>query len=70
MDFVTTSIGNAVGKGGCVLKTVNGGAHWVKMSAGTGKALTAVCFVNASRGWVLGNKGVRLRTTNGGKTWH
>jgi len=69
VDFPATSVGFAVGRSGLILRTRDGGSHWVKLKSGTQKWLTAVCFVDASHGWVVGKSGVLLRTSNGGKTW-
>lgn len=51
------------------MRTVDGGAHRIELSSGTGKGLTAVCFVDRAHGWTVGSKGVMLRTINGGKSW-
>jgi len=69
VDFAGTTIGFAVGKAGLILRTLDGGLHWVKLKSRTAQRLSAVCFVDSSNGWVLGSRGVRRRTTTGGKTW-
>jgi len=70
--------GWAVGSGGSgglllsyVLRTTNGGAHWVPLALPnpTGVSLNGVCFVNETTGWIVGASGLIYKTTNGGDTW-
>ena len=55
--FHDPQLGWAVGSGGTILKTVDGGRKWKKVSSGTSALLTAVYFRDARRGWVLGANG-------------
>ncbi|MCB9183006.1 MAG: hypothetical protein H6591_03735 [Flavobacteriales bacterium] len=66
--FASASIGYAVGDGGRILKSVNGGAAWTAQSSGTGQSLNGVYFTSPTTGMAVGN-GVVLTTTNGGSTW-
>lgn len=68
VKFVSASTGWAVGSGGLIIKTINGGASWVPQVSGVTSALTSVDFFDADNGWVVG-PAVILRTTNGGDTW-
>ena len=75
--FVNASDGWAVGFGGTILHTTNGGATWTVQNSGTTSDLYGVAFVNASDGWAVGGYPVYgdgegdniLATTNGGATW-
>jgi len=67
--FINTNIGWAVGRGGTVLKTSNGGANWISQNSGTTKNLTSIFFLSTEIGWIAGNDGVVLRTSNGGGSW-
>jgi photosystem II stability/assembly factor-like uncharacterized protein len=82
VDFVDTSYGWAVGSGGTILKTVDGGASWTQVGKSvpglSEKLLSGVDFVDRKTGWVVGNKypassplaetGI-YRTDDGGITW-
>jgi photosystem II stability/assembly factor-like uncharacterized protein len=54
---------------GAILKTVDGGATWNKLSGGTSQYLQSVYFTDANTGYVAGWGGTILKTTNGGSTW-
>ena len=73
VTFVNRSHGCAVGAGGVILHTTNGGRTWKKQKSGTTRDLKSVAFANASHGWVVGGEyatdGIILATTNGGRTW-
>jgi hypothetical protein len=53
--FSDASHGWAVGDGGTILATTNGGATWTKQSSGTTNELNGVAFSDASHGWVVGS---------------
>jgi photosystem II stability/assembly factor-like uncharacterized protein len=67
--FVDAKIGWAVGDGGIILKSINGGGKWVRQASNTTNALHAVYFVSPTTGVAGGDLGTMLRTTNGGTTW-
>lgn len=61
----------AVGKGGLLLRTINGGRTWVRQDLGTEETLMRVRFFGES-GWIVGGrqgKPVLFRTRDGGETW-
>jgi len=66
VDFVDTQRGWAVGDGGVVYLTTNGGASWEGRILGT-QDLRAVEFVSPLRGWAAGAR--IYATTDGGTTW-
>jgi photosystem II stability/assembly factor-like uncharacterized protein len=59
----------AVGSGGTILATRNGGSTWTAQTSGTTNDLNAVDFIDATRGWAVGSGGTILATSNGGSTW-
>ena len=76
VSFTDANTGTAVGRGGTILHTTNGGATWVSQSSGTTEYLLGVSFTDANTGTVVGAKHFGgpftltiLRTTDGGATW-
>ena len=67
--FRNAALGWAVGGGGTLLKTVDGGRKWKKVLSGTSTLLTAVLFVDDRKGWAVGDAGTLLETPDGGETW-
>ena len=71
VQFVTAQTGYAVGVGGTINKTTNGGTSWASVQRRTDKRYTfrAVSFSSVDSGTVIGNEQSRWLTTNGGQTW-
>ncbi len=70
VDFVNANEGWAVGDGGLILHTEDGGEHWSLQPSGTGADLQAVSFVEGgSAGWAVGSDGTVIHTRDGGRTW-
>lgn len=71
LQFVTSLVGYAVGAGGVINKTTNGGTSWTIVQRRIDKRSTfrAVSFTSADSGTVIGNDQSRWLTTNGGQTW-
>ena len=69
MDFLDASTGWAVGIGGTILKTTDGGENWASQNSGTNFNLWGVDFVDANHGWAVGDYGTVLHTSDGGETW-
>jgi photosystem II stability/assembly factor-like uncharacterized protein len=67
--FVDAQRGWAVGEGGTIVATTNGGATWTPQDSGTTAILRGVAFVDAQRGWTVGDNGTILVTTDGGVSW-
>ncbi len=67
VDFVDPQNGWAVGGGGGIFHTANGGQDWNSQTSNTPYDLRAVDFVSANEGWAVG-LGV-WHTDNGGSTW-
>ncbi|MGH2651931.1 MAG: YCF48-related protein, partial [Actinomycetota bacterium] len=69
VSFPTRKLGWAVGEGGAVFATSDGGGTWVRQKAVTGENLQGIDFVDASYGWAVGNGNTVLSTSTGGRTW-
>src|SRR5437016_4900893 len=61
--------GWAVGFGGTILHTSDGGATWSGQDSGTSNELLGVQFTDALTGWAVGAVGTILHTSDGGATW-
>ncbi|MBN2238298.1 MAG: hypothetical protein JW712_00870 [Dehalococcoidales bacterium] len=69
VDFVDASNGWAVGSGGTIIHTSDGGMNSEYQASNTGMSLWGVSAVDASRCWAVGNSGTILHTADGGSTW-
>ncbi len=69
VEFVNEDIVFAVGENGTILKTLNGGDTWFRISLEEEKKLESVFFVSPDSGWICGEQGLVLRTTNCGEEW-
>jgi photosystem II stability/assembly factor-like uncharacterized protein len=65
----TPSTAVAVGGGGTIVVSLDGGVTWVPVGSGTTNTLYGVCFSNSTTGFAVGALGTVLRTTDGGFTW-
>ena len=61
--------GWAIGGGGTIRTTTNGGTNWAAQTSGTTQTLNAVAFADTTRGWAVGGRGTIRATTNGGTNW-
>jgi hypothetical protein len=66
--MIDTSTAIIVGYGGKILKTMDGGRHWVTKESGTTSDLNAISFRSLLDGYAVGN-GVVCHSTDGGETW-
>jgi photosystem II stability/assembly factor-like uncharacterized protein len=69
IDFVDSKTGWAVGQGGCIIKTTDGGVNWTGLPTGFNDDLTDVDFINETTGCAISKNGKVLRTSNGGASW-
>lgn len=67
--FADAENGTAVGDGGHIVRTTDGGAKWVRQTSGTIYSLHGISLVDADTGTAVGDGGTILRTTDGGSTW-
>jgi photosystem II stability/assembly factor-like uncharacterized protein len=59
----------AIGNGGIIRKTVNGGTSWSALTSGTAQTLNGVSCVTATNTcWAVGDSGTVIKTTDG-TTW-
>jgi photosystem II stability/assembly factor-like uncharacterized protein len=66
--FHTPQLGWAVGSGGTLLKTVDGGKRWKKVVSGTTASLSGVFFLDEKQGWAVGANGTIRQSQDGGNT--
>jgi photosystem II stability/assembly factor-like uncharacterized protein len=69
LQFINAATGWAVGSGGEILATTDGGTTWAAQASSTTEDLSGVHFVDATDGWAVGDQGVIVHTTDGGATW-
>jgi hypothetical protein len=69
VTFAGSNDGWAVGAGGAILHTTDGGADWSAQTSGTSADLAGVTFADANDGWAVGAGGAILHTTDGGADW-
>lgn len=69
IEFVSLNTGYAVGVGGKILKTIDGGYSWTQQTSGTTLTLFDCEFESELLGRVCGAGGLVLRTSDGGTTW-
>jgi photosystem II stability/assembly factor-like uncharacterized protein len=58
-----------VGRGGTILRTTDGGNHWLKVSAPTADDITTVFGVDAQQATITTTKNNSYKTTTGGTSW-
>lgn len=66
---ITSNMVVAIGDAGTILKTTDGGAHWLQKSSGTTLALRKLQFVNNTTAYAVGEAGTILKTIDGGESW-
>jgi photosystem II stability/assembly factor-like uncharacterized protein len=69
VSFADAETGWAVGAGGAVYATTDGGRTWRERRSGTRADLTDVKFLDGSEGWAVGADGTVLHTNDGGGLW-
>jgi photosystem II stability/assembly factor-like uncharacterized protein len=67
--FSSPTNGWAVGTGGTILTTTDGGTNWSAQTSGVSTALSDIHFVDGLTGYATGLSGLVLKTTNGGTSW-
>lgn len=69
VNFISATTGLAVGTGGTIIKTTNGGTTWSARSSLTANALTSVVFATPTNAYAVGQFGIILMSTNAGDNW-
>jgi photosystem II stability/assembly factor-like uncharacterized protein len=67
VDFVDANHGWALGDGGTIIATTDGGISWTRQRYAPSDGLGALSFSDATHGWAVG--GGVLSTTDGGAHW-
>jgi photosystem II stability/assembly factor-like uncharacterized protein len=67
--FTDENHGFAVGDGGVIMSTSNGGSTWMPILSGTTVDLYDITFTNNQHGFIVGDYNTLLTTTDGGETW-
>jgi photosystem II stability/assembly factor-like uncharacterized protein len=67
--FVDVTRGFAVGAGGVILGTADGGATWTPRSSGTTNTLWVTLFISPLAGFAAGDAGTAMSTRDGGLVW-
>lgn len=67
--FYDALFGLVVGDGGTILRTVNGGDTWVKVSINLNVRINAIHIVSRELIFAVCNGGTLLRSIDGGTTW-
>ena len=67
--FVDDNRGWAVGQGGTILATADGGVTWNAQPSGTTFDISQAVFPSATAGWLTSEFGELLRTADGGASW-
>ena len=67
--FIDNLIGWAVGEGGRIYKTIDGGTNWTPQVSGINNEINSVNFINSLEGWCVSNVHELLKTIDGGTTW-
>ena len=68
-NTATPAVGFAVGSGGTILITRDGGSTWSSVSSPASADLHAIRFREPDSGYIVGANGTILRTTNKGASW-
>ncbi len=68
--FSKEDSGFAVGIGGTIKKTTDGGINWNTITSGLSTDLLDVKFADENTGYIVGRSGVILKTTDGGNSWN
>jgi photosystem II stability/assembly factor-like uncharacterized protein len=58
----------AIGYGGKLIETTDGGMNWTVIPSGVEQALYSIHF-SGDKGWIAGQDGLILHSSDGGKTW-
>ncbi len=69
VKFVNDTHGWAVGEGGVIIATTDGGKTWTIQYSGYELTLNSVDFTDEANGWVVGQLGLILNTNDGGNSW-
>lgn len=69
VDFIDAQRGLASGYYGTILKTSDGGTHWVRIETNIKELIRRLDLVTADKGWAVGHRGSIFHTEDGGLSW-
>ncbi|HEU5316964.1 MAG TPA: YCF48-related protein [Chloroflexota bacterium] len=69
VEFVDANVGWAVGKGGIIMRTTDGGAGWTIQNSGTPFGLLGLAVRDGQTAIAVGDRGTIVKTVDGGATW-
>src|SRR5574341_389367 len=69
IHFMNSDTGVAVGTGGYIVRTTDGGSNWYAETSGTALNLEAVFFPDEFHGTAVGENGVIVHCIDGGFSW-
>ena len=69
VDFVDSQFGWAAGYYGTILKTVDGGENWTRISLPNTDLIRRIQFLDKDRGWLVTHRGRIMSSYDGGTTW-
>lgn len=69
VDYYSSTLAIAVGNGGVILKSTDGGITWSSLTSSTTEDLYDVAMASATVGWAVGEDTKIMKTTDGGTTW-
>jgi photosystem II stability/assembly factor-like uncharacterized protein len=69
VSFINSASGWAVGDGGLIIRSSDGGVTWRPLASGTHVNLHDVQFLDSDHGWAVGDNGTIIVTGDGGSTW-
>ncbi len=69
VHFLDVNIGFAVGDGGTILRTNDGGSTWIEASTGTGEDLVDITSATPSNIVAVGANGTVVVSADGGSNW-
>jgi photosystem II stability/assembly factor-like uncharacterized protein len=67
--FIDENIGWAVGSGGRIVSTEDGGVNWIEQNSNVNSGLKSLFFMDEKTGYVSGNDQTLLYTNDGGQNW-
>jgi hypothetical protein len=67
---LNAQIGFIIGSDGIILKTIDGGDNWNKITTGTKSTLTSMVFIKNDEGYIVSSGGELLATKDCGNTWN
>lgn len=67
--FVNDLTGFAIGNGQTILKTIDGGDHWILHTSPSSYGMNAIYFIDEITGCACGLYGTIIKSTDGGNNW-